>query len=389
MTKKEKGDNKEAALWALARTEAPEAADFWREQVEKDFATAVQHMIYSDSYTAADLTAGLFRQELEEPDGDPKRLEEHLKNLLYALAGKTGKAVCGVYRRAAVLKTALDGNRMVMVNGQPVDQTMLFWCSIDRSSQPFSVAIADTLARSIQTTGDPMLCELAEELYEQYGGLWAGPALIAALLTKSGEEAEAMGKKILTPGLLQKLTGGQKRQMVEKMVFGRLMGRGSLLPCYQAFDEDPAVCVVRAFSQGPVYTPIAAPLDGWWFNFFIKQNMEQQLRALVDPSDPELRQKVGAYFDRRIRMGSLEMNLTAACIVLENCGWQDWKGFMVDHVLHSPRRANYWEVRNVLERCPLSSKEKGEELAEIYAKGRVGGWPEKAVEKQIEDWLAG
>lgn len=397
IAKKEKGDNKEAALWTLARTEAPEAAAFWREQVEKDFAPAVQHMIYSDSSAATDLTAGLFRQELEEPDGDPKKLEEHLKNLLYALVGKTGRAVCGVYRRAAAIKTAWDGNRAVMVNGAPVDQTMLFWCSIDRSSQPFSVAIADTLAQSVQRTGDPGLGALAMELYEQYGGLWAGPAISAALLAKSGQEAAAMGKKALAPGLLQKLTGDKKRQMVEKMVFGRLMCRGggpadrreSPLPYYWSARTDPAVCVVRAFSGEPVCVPIAAPLDGWWFDFFIKQNMEQQLRAFVDPADPDLRQKVGAYFDRRIRMGSLEMSLIAACIVLEDCGWQDWKGLISGYVRHNSRPVSYWEVRNALERCPLPNKEKGEELAEIYAAGKYSGWPEKAVEKQIQDWLAG
>jgi len=408
LARKEKGDNKAAALWALARTEAPEAADFWREQVEQDFPSAVQHFIFSDSSVATGLTAELFLRELEDCCGDPKRLQEHLKNLLYALVGKTGEAVCEVYRRAAALKTALDDNRAVMIDGRPVDQTMLFWCGADRSSQPFSVVIADTLARSVQLTGDPTLCALAEELYERYGGLWAGPALVGALLTRSGEEAAALGRKAFAPSLLQKLTGDRKRLLVEKMVFGTLLGQASgpadqqgswpsyyqsvigstpvNRPCYRVFFADPAVGTVRAFPEETVYIPIAAPLDGWWYDLFIQQNMEQYLRAFADFSDPALCQKIGAYFERRIRTGSLKMNLTAACVALQRCGWQDWKGLISSYALHTSEPLSYWEFRNNLQSCPLTNSEKAGELHAVWTSGKYSGWPDKAIEHQLEEW---
>ncbi len=403
LAKTEKYDNKDAARWALARIQNPGARPFWREMMEADLIENGRFFMASNSPAATALTAELLERELEDllaPDDAPwyTEKEKRLANLLYALVGKTGPAICDAYRKGAALGTKLDGSR-AWKNGKGHINEQMFFQRPGGQKHPFSVALVEVLNQSIQWNPDPGLCALAEELYESYGGLWAGPAVCAALLTKGAEEAAAVGKKLLAPSLLERLTGKEEKQLLMNLVFGELAGPGGALPdfmrqgmdivrpAYRRLNNDPAG-LVKAFWVDLYYTPIAAPLDGWWYDLMMRHRMDQKLQYFIDKEDPALCQKIGEYFCRRIKMGVLDMPLQYAFSALTGCGWTQWKGLLLSYIQHTSQSVHYWEVRNILQYLPISSKEKGEELADIYAKGRFSGWPEKTVERQIQDWLA-
>ncbi len=403
LAKTEKYDNKDAARWALARIQNPGALPFWREMMEADLIENMRFFMASNSPAATALTAELLERELEDllaPDDAPwyTEKEKRLANLLYALVGKTGPAICDAYRKGAALGTKLDGSR-AWKNGKGHINEQMFFQRPGGQKHPFSVALVEVLNQSIQWNPDPGLCALAEELYESYGGLWAGPAVCAALLTKGAEEAAAVGKKLLAPSLLERLTGKEEKQLLMNLVFGELAGPGGALPdfmrqgmdivrpAYRRLNNDPAG-LVKAFWVDLYYTPIAAPLDGWWYDLMMRHRMDQKLQYFIDKEDPALCQKIGEYFCRRIKMGVLDMPLQYAFSALTGCGWTQWKGLLLSYIQHTSQSVHYWEVRNILQYLPISSKEKGEELADIYAKGRFSGWPEKTVERQIQDWLA-
>ncbi len=403
LAKTEKYDNKDAARWALARIQNPGALPFWREMMEADLIENGRFFMASNSPAATALTAELLERELEDllaPDDAPwyTEKEKRLANLLYALVGKTGPAICDAYRKGAALGTKLDGSR-AWKNGKGHINEQMFFQRPGGQKHPFSVALVEVLNQSIQWNPDPGLCTLAEELYESYGGLWAGPAVCAALLTKGTEEAAAVGKKLLAPSLLERLTGKEEKQLLMNLVFGELAGPGGALPdfmrqgmdivrpAYRRLNNDPAG-LVKAFWVDLYYTPIAAPLDGWWYDLMMRHRMDQKLQYFIDKEDPALCQKIGEYFCHRIKMGVLDMPLQYAFSALTGCGWTQWKGLLLSYIQHTSQSVHYWEVRNILQYLPISSKEKGEELADIYAKGRFSGWPEKTVERQIQDWLA-
>ena len=403
LAKTEKYDNKDAARWALARIQNPGALPFWREMMEADLIENGRFFMASNSPAATALTAELLERELEDllaPDDAPwyTEKEKRLANLLYALVGKTGPAICDAYRKGAALGTKLDGSR-AWKNGKGHINEQMFFQRPGGQKHPFSVALVEVLNQSIQWNPDPGLCALAEELYESYGGLWAGPAVCAALLTKGAEEAAEVGKKLLAPSLLERLTGKEEKQLLMNLVFGELAGPGGALPdfmrqgmdivrpAYRRLNNDPAG-LVKAFWVDLYYTPIAAPLDGWWYDLMMRHRMDQKLQYFIDKEDPALCQKIGEYFCRRIKMGVLDMPLQYAFNALTGCGWTQWKGLLLSYIQHTSQSVHYWEVRNILQYLPISSKEKGEELADIYAKGRFSGWPEKTVERQIQDWLA-
>ncbi len=402
----EKGDNKDAARWALARGDMPEAMPYWREQAEKNPTDTIRFFQDSCSTTAAVLTAELFQKELAActaASGDLPGEKEFLLSFFFAaLLGKTGEEICEFYRQAAALGTALDDRKVTEENEKKktVVRPMTCWCSFEQNRQPFSITLVDVLTRSIQETADPMLCALAEELFEKHGGLWAAPCLCAALMTKGRQEAAAVGKRLLSPTLLQKLTGQKQQKLLLEMAFDRLTGAGQGLPdfqrprgmaenrpAFQKINQDPVN--IYAFFNDLCYYPIAAPLDPWWIELMIDHQMDQKLRTLADPSNPETCQKIAEYFHRRISFGAITMPLTAACDILIGCGWTNWKGLLSSYIKHSSKAASYWEIRSVLSRCPLSNTEKADELHSIWVHGKYSGWPEKSLEHQLEEWWKG
>lgn len=396
LAKKEKGDNKKLVLWALARMETPGTEAFWREQTAKNFQEAVGFFACSNTAAVTALTAELFQKELDGCSDDPSvpfppEKEEHLRLLLFVLVGKTGEAICEVYRRAAAMGPILDQLRVSKDDkGRPVCEQMLFWCAGDRrSTRSFTRALVDSLLRSIQISADPMLCALAEELHRRHGGYWAAPLLTATLLTKGSREAAEVGKRVITARLIEKITGSGIKNEVLDMTFDRLCGRREQVPAYQPIYGDPAVGAGVFDDALHRYIPLPAHLDSWWFDLFMERHMEQRFRSLLNPADPEQCRKVSRYLYDRIRMGKVEMVVSTAVQVLKECGWTDWKGLVASYVRHCPKAVNYWNVISALRDTTLSDKEKGEELADIYARGRYSGWPQKAVEKQIQDWLQG
>ncbi len=402
MEKKEKGDNKDAVHWTLARINNPASLPYWQDRAEKDLLETLSFFMASNSPAATTLTAELLEQELEEPPApldQPwyKEKEKRLAHLFYALVGKTGPAICDAYRKGAALGTALDGMR-VWTNdkGESVNEQMFFQRP-GRKNQPFSAALVEVLTQTIQWEPDPGLCALAEELYEQYGGLWAAPVVSAALLTKGTEEAAEIGKKLLSPGLLQRLTNRADQKLVVDLVLDQLAGPGGALPEYMrrgmdivrpAFrrvNNDPAG-MVKAFWVDLYYTPVAAPLDGWWIDLMIREQMDQKLQYFIDKEDPELCRKIGEYYSRRIKMGSLDMPFVQAFEALRLCGWTQWKGLIQSYIKHTVRAVGYWEVCNILKRFPIPDPEKADELHAIWTTGKYSGWPDQAIERQLEEW---
>ena len=402
MEKKERGDNKDAVRWTLARIQNPASLSYWQDRAEENLLETLSFFMASNSPTATALTAELLEQELEEPPAplnQPwyKEKEKRLAHLFYALVGKTGPAICDAYRKGAALGTALDGSRVwTNAKGEPVNEQMLFQRP-GGEKHPFSAALVEVLTQTIQWKPDPGLCALAEELYEKHGGLWAAPVVCAALLTKGTEEAAAVGKKLLSPGLLERLTGGENQKLLVQLVFDQLSGPGGSLPdymrrgmdivrpAYRRVNNDPAG-LVKAFWVDLYYTPIAAPLDDWWCELMMKHQMDQKLQYFIDPKNLELCRKIGEYYCRRIKMGSLDMPFVQAFDALRACGWTEWKGLIQSYIKHTVRAVSYWEVCNILKKLPIPDTEKADELHAIWTTGKYSGWPDKAIERQLEEW---
>lgn len=84
-------------------------------------------------------------------------------------------------------------------------------------------------------------------------------------------------------------------------------------------------------------------------------------------------------------MGSVDIHLRTAVLTMKECGWTQWKGLLSSYAKHTSRQVSYWDIRNVLMCCPITDRERGEELLAVYRIGKFR--PDKAIERQIEQWL--
>ena len=391
LEKKEKGDNRKAVLQALAHMDTPDALASWRELAKENPAEAVDYSRNIANANAATLTAELFLGELEAAADPSNKLDpEQLGRLLNALIRKTGPAICQVYRKGAAQAPSLDLCRS-WVNGTrkiQFKQEYTLWEVAFQGGQCFSAALAEVLTQSIYQDADPMLCSLAEELYEEYGGIWAAPVVCAALLTKGAEEAAAVGKKLLTPDLLKELKRRGEKKLLMELVFGRLIGpRGD----YDNIDDEkPERISYRGLNEH--YTPIAAPLDSWWYQLMMDLQMDKKLWSLLQKEEPAC-QQVLEYFYHRLWRGESVMLVRNTFQLLDDCGWTNWKGLLLSFMQNDKvHHINYDIVVDLLEERHISNRERAEELAEIHAalgSKRNSPYFPVSVEEQIQEWMQG
>lgn len=393
LAQKEKGDNRAMALWALARIDTPAVEDFWREKLKEGDVNTLNYLIRTTTPVMTTLTAERFVDALSRiPGPDRPFTEEEAKELdllFYALMGKTGDAVRDVYHRLAAIGPSLDQRTAARVRMGKKETGPLTFSIVGYAgrSAPFFRTAVNVLERSIHLTADPGLIALGSELHKKYGGLWAAPVLSAALLTKGSSEAVAEGKRLLAAGLLEKLTGRGRQREVLEIAFAGYLARPQFPGQPLAYYADYRDVEVSAgiFYRPTSYIPPAAPLDGWWCDLFMQCHMDGYLSLMADPVDPDLCQKISKYFYDRVRMGSVDTHLRTAVLTMKECGWTQWKGLLSSYAKHTSRQVSYWDIRNVLMCCPITDRERGEELLAVYRIGKFR--PDKAIERQIEQWL--
>lgn len=388
----EKGKNKEAAHWALSRLDSPVMTDYFTKFAEKSPLEAVSYLKLASSGTASRLTAELFIKAIEPFEADHKRIvttEEGrlLSGLLWALPGKSGPEICEVYRRGAALK--LNGrmenkdNCGVRVNG---------------AYFTFDEGLPMVLYRSIMMTPSAEFRRLSEQLCDQYGGLWATPVILHALLTKSAkgayEQAEALiGKK----GFFEK--PNHDRVRVAQMVF-RGLSWDSEKKCFMLnnwdFNYYTAVSVVDA--EAPRARQLFEPLDERWFDLLLAMGTNGQLDSILgsmlNPDNAELCEKLGKHFYKQITGGQfdLSVHLSRYTQYLLQCGWKDWKGFLPKAAL-ARGIIGWYVVPSTLEMLPITDAERLEQLIkldELYQgkkiKAQNNFWPQKVIEQLMERW---
>ena len=174
------------------------------------------------------------------------------------------------------------------------------------------------------------------------------------------------------------------------------MSRGRIRKALSGFYYvDTGERTVTCRARGKFRQEGRSPLVGDWVE--VKETGEGEGMVWeIEPRRSAFDRPAAANVDQLVAVASLAVPVTDPFLIdrvsviaaLKGCGWTQWKGLTLSYIQHTSQSVHYWEVRNILQYLPISSKEKGEELADIYAKGRFSGWPEKTVERQIQDWLA-
>ena len=393
----EKKDCQTAALWALARLDTAETLPYWRALAEKEPDTVLDHLRQSPTKTAAYLTADLFSCDLQHYNSDfplDEKVWAHISKLLFALDCKTGPEIWQTYRQAAALGTALDRNIEVERDGRKKREPMAFWCFVGSEKRPFSQAVPNTLMHSIQITQDRGLCALASELYERYGGVWAAPALCAALFTQDSEGACRRAEEILRgkKHLFSLKKPVDKQSALKDVMWALFWNKGTEAYEYSVNMSDPAT-MGRAPSEKPPRVTLPHPLDCRWYDLLMDVGgLDANLINLTRPMEGPMGEKLGKYlYHKAIHCGEGQLfaNYTGA---LMNLGWADWKDYWAKRV-QAVGEVNYYSIQTVLERLPIPDKEKAAQLREVTdliwakkVKARNGLWPDAQIKRYIAQW---
>lgn len=368
LSKTEKGSAKKMAFWAMAGMENPAVWAYFG-QSEKMRAQAVQYMTLSATAGASAIVAGAFDKWLApyEADSDTpldgNALAE-LQNMLFALPGKTGEAICNVYRRMAALGTSLDQKSYQGANGQKMTARLRPAEDVsDRLARPFSEAVPLVLRRAILVKPAPELLDLAEELAQSKGAGYVAAALTGAILTKQPEEVYAIAKPYLKP---LELFGHKKKEQGRAVLRCAMDGlrweaaRNSML--YSFHFLDPADGLLHR-----TFRPIFGLLDRRWFKGLTELNedgsLSDLLTRLTPLNDSELCALVGEHLYRQALNGvGLDLNRLQALSVL---GWQTCDGLAVTYC--KLQKSMYiWSVLQIIGRLPGNKESKERECQAVY-----------------------
>lgn len=413
LAKTEKGEHKDMACRALARMEGDGALDYWRKLAEKDPNKALEYLKGANSAVACRITAELWDKALEYyrpiaqqpesgalPPDDLNKFQHlingledqnRLQHLINGLEGKSSPEIWETYKKMAMLGQGLDLVIEVEDRNKKKNRALMTFTVGGYSSYsakthfPFSEAGPFCLARSIRANPEPELCRLADQLNHLFGGPWAIPALMAALMTLDSKEAYDRAEQILGPD-------GQKRPNSRFLLQDTLVGL--------AWDQQSdSFAFQSVYCQDPDFDtafyatiPIHDRLDPRWYTLLIRVGeLDAQLFSLLRPMEPEVKRQVGEYCYRRItRRGGLDPR--AYVDALMKCDWQDWENFMVKCVQSS---GQVW-FRNalvVLEQLPIPYGAKADQLETIMElvkskkiKAQYGTWPEAAAKQTLANW---
>ena len=302
---------------------------------------------------------------------EDKALTE-LQDLLLALPGKTGEAICNVYRRMAKLGTALDQKSYQGANGQKTVVRLRPTEDVnDRLARSFSEAVPLTLRRAILVNPAPDLLDLAEELVQSGNVSFAATAMTAALIAKPPEEVYDIAKTYLKP---KELFGNKKkaagRNVLRSAMDDLRWEAAQEYTMYSFHFIDPVDGYLRR-----AFRSVFGPIDRRWFKDLIELNddgaLDDLLIRLTPLNDSELCALVGDHLYRHALKGvGLDINRLR---VLCTLGWKKCDGLAVAYC-KTQKTMYSWNLIQAINQLPgdrISKQREGQAVCEYIAHGKL------------------
>lgn len=368
--KKEKGDCKKKAHWALAQLDSPQVWEYWRKLASNDTKQAAEYMILSKANAASDLVADMLIKLIEpfEQTEPPKQITKetgyHLQNLLYSLLGKSGANVCTFYRRAAALGFALN------VPGEDGQPFLLRSAETYQIALPFSLAIPLVLQNSLICNPSPDLLALASELFEADGSRFAPSALTAAFLTQPTDATYALAKPFFErEGIFRK--GGGKHKATRKLLVTTL----SMV----IWDDSMGQQVLRLILCHPMTgawltmtQPLKEPMGLAWYRMLTDPkgchtqdcDADKLLCGLVQRKNTAVCDYLGKYFYSRALTVDDPQKFF---LPMQMCGWETCENIAVNFCLARKKEdpVPSWTLVDFLERMPGDPEARIKEIERV------------------------
>ncbi len=359
LVRKERGNNRKMACYALAEMGGKGAWDYFRTLAAKKPEEAMEYLEQSERPEAAGLAAEILMRllsGLKESGKKPEKEEAALLTLcLRSLPGKSGEEICACYRQAASFGNALDGS----VEGK---QEKLLFVPPNRNFRegvPFSRMIPALLQHGLLVHPAKELADVAQELYASYGEAYFPAAMTACLLTKTGGECLDFLKGFVEKkGLLGKRLMRDRAPFVEQAF--------SPVRVDERTGEYRAIAVsLHPARQRPEnhVRPVTAVIPEMYevLMDLESRGTDQVLFSWIRTSDREMCGRLAAYFHgRALKTGDNRLYLDP----LRRCGAEDCRGLAVAYFRAKGKVAS-WEILYYLNQLPGSAASREAEARSV------------------------
>lgn len=404
-TKKEKGNAKKMAYYALASMEDERCELLFREMYEKKPADAMILLRMTNTGWACEMTGRCLIKQLErckepgygkgEQVYEPNETET-LRMHMEALPGKTGAEICEAFR---TLYEADDiyyqgynknGEKAELRTWEMHVPVRRLFVKTERIR--LSKVTPYLLESSIRMTADDGLCALAQELYEKKSANNKGQAYFIAAFT-----AKLLGKEDCTQWLKEQLFtktlfGVKKNTSVSPLLARSLKGleydneKGYILHTYM---KDEANETIMSY-EFPVTQDIAGKLTDLLIDYS-EVEVDREMINLINPENRELCRKLEKYFSQRVKAG-VTQDCRTYWAALNKCGCEDCEGLLQGYLKtnSSERGINSWELYSRLWDMPGSAESFEKEAEVVYkqiceGKIKVQNWREETFLKYVEN----
>lgn len=364
LVKTEKGNTRNMVRWTLACLNSPAVWEYWTAYMAKKPQEAAGYLFLATADEAGALLADALQKSLapfvEHGMDAPFDLEtgDNIAQLIMALTGKKGEAVCQGYRQAAAVGSSLD---------RPAEGQKKSWTTriapapYHYRAVSFSQLVPAVLQQSLLVRPSQDLIDLALELYDMYGALYLPAAVIAKLLTEDGAScyqwvsAQLENRTIL--GTKQNSNNVEQVKLGLSAVHWSEKQNDFILQTRHSCPVDETYLV---------YThTLAAPFDERFYDLLLglgKRNMDEVLAQWIQPHNKQLCEKLGKYFYQR---ALLKNDCAKYLTYMKVCGWEDCTGLLL-HYYKSNQDTSWWTLVQFIEHMPGSTEAKMEEAQRVY-----------------------
>ncbi len=385
LAKKEKGNAKECAYYALAYIEDERSEKFFMEMYEKKPIDAMIYIRMSTTKWASKMVGEnlvKFLKFCKEPDygkGDKVfalNELELLRMMIEALPGKTGPEICMAYRTAyeveEIYGTPGKGEKVHVWQMHIVRPMGLSLHYRGVRLGRFNQAIANSLELSVRLTMDADLCALAEEFCKN-------ELYLPALYT-----AKMLGKEDWTKWLK-----GQNGEYLVNALKGLYFDEIKHSYILQTYVKDEANDTINIHEQ-----PVMQDIEGKLADYIMELSSvdaDKELIKFMNRKNPELCKKLEAYLYKRAMVADYE-DCVAYWDGLKKCGCEKCDGLFVEFLKKTTANGGleYWQVGSYMVRLPGNAESFEKETQAAYemicdGKLKIRGWSSSLYMNIVND----
>ncbi|MDE7029401.1 MAG: hypothetical protein K2P63_05395 [Lachnospiraceae bacterium] len=388
LAKAEKGRSKDKVFELLADISDEAVNEFYRAIAKKKPETVLKYLKNATTDWSADLVAELCDALLEKletagsaSDKEKQELADRLREVVRAVFGKGGTAICGCCRKLLAQKDRI--NKLFKETLQKSKDTYYYTSDImyysgsvpiltglKNTVQDVETALGKILHHTLIVNPDEQLQAFLSELYENAGSKKTNAKFLtaaAAVKLINDEDCVAWLEEQVTEKTLtgEKVSKERMLAVAEAVTYIQWNEKKDSYEFAGAYTDE--LSAERRTVARPISLSHASGILEWLKSHSSKE-IDRVMAGWVPDKDEDMRRSMGAYFyNKALTTADNRMYLWN----LNRWGWSECDGLAVQYV-RSNKKISQWQLYNYLAEMPGDTQAKRAEALKLKELMRTG-----------------